>query len=361
MAKSVKLLIKFSAVLVLVFGLTLGLVSTGKAWGVPIISITTVVSDTSVTISGSGFPSDQTFTVRMGAYGTLGIGGVVVGSKEPASGSTFTATYPIPASLMGAPKIAIRLDSPQGYYSYNWFYNNSTGAAGNSTGSTASVVIPTPTFTITSVVAGSFVTVQTSNFPAGQTFTVRMGPYGTAAIGGELIGITSSSAGGSITQTYKIPESLAGLSKIAIRMDSPEGYYAYNWFYNTSTSAPVTAGTTVTPAAATDTSTTQPITAVPAKPAYIGYPTMDIVAVVKDDKVTVHAVNLPAGETITVLMGPFGTAGINGIVITKISSGLGGDFTATYKIPALLYGSGKIAIRMETSSGYYAYNWFYNN
>ena len=92
MAKSAKILIKLSAAIVLVLGLTLGLVSTGKAWGVPVISITAVVSDTSVTLSGSGFPVDQTFTVRMGAYGTLGIGGVVVGSKEPASGSAFTPT-----------------------------------------------------------------------------------------------------------------------------------------------------------------------------------------------------------------------------------------------------------------------------
>ena len=105
---------KVLAALVIVAALVLGIFSTSQAFGIPIISIKTVVSDVSVTITGVNFPADQTFTVRMGAFGTLGIGGVVVGTKEPASGSSFTATYTIPASLVGASKIAIRLDSPQG-------------------------------------------------------------------------------------------------------------------------------------------------------------------------------------------------------------------------------------------------------
>jgi len=355
MIQFAKATLKILSVLTLVFILALGVVTPGKAWGVPVISITAVVTDTSVTISGSGFPADQTFSVRMGAYGTLGIGGVIVGSKEPASGSTFTATYLIPASLAGSQKIAIRLDSPQGYYSYNWFYNNSTAASAPAPSSPPAYT-GTPTFTISSVVGGSTVTVLTKDFPAGQTFTVRMGAYGTAAIGGEVIGITSSSAGGSFSQTYKIPADLAGLAKIAIRMDSPEGYYAFNWFYNNSTGAPAPAAT---PAAVVPPAVPTPV--VPTTPAYSGFPTIEILAVVKDSRVTLRAVNVPAGETITVLMGEFGTTGINGTVITKISSGSGGDFTATYMIPAALFGSGKIAIRMETSSGYYAYNWFYNN
>ena len=76
---------------------------------------------------------------------------------------------------------------------------------------------------------------------------------------------------------------------------------------------------------------------------------------------TIHAMNVPAGETMTVLMGEFGTMGVGGIVVTTISSGNGGDFDATYMIPAALAGRYKIAIRFEMSSGYYAYNWFYNN
>ena len=338
---------KVFAALVIVAALVLGVFSTSQAYGIPIISIKTVVTDVSVTISGVNFPADQTFTVRMGAFGTLGIGGVVVGTKEPASGSAFTATYTIPASLAGASKIAIRLDSPQGYYSYNWFYNNTAPVATPAVpaGTPAPAYTGIPTFNISSVVSGTSVTVQASNFPAGQTFTVKMGEFGTLALGGTVIGITSSASGGTFSATYAIPAALAGLSKIAIRMDSPQGYYAYNWFYNNTSTVPAPAATATAPAA----------------PVYTGFPTMTILSVVKDSKVTIHAMNVPAGETMTVLMGEFGTMGVDGIVVTKISSGNGGDFDATYMIPAALAGRYKIAIRFEMSSGYYAYNWFYNN
>lgn len=245
--------LKILAALVMVSALLLGVFSTTQAYAVPFIRIDAVVAGKSVTISGLNFPADQTFTVRMGAYGTLGIGGVVVGVKEPAAGSTFTATYDIPASLVGAQKIAIRLDSPQGYYSYNWFYNSST----------APVVPAVPT-----------------EVPAAVETPAPVEP----------------------------------------------------------TAVPV-------------------VTAAP----YSGFPTMDIVSVVKDKRVNVALKNIPAGETLTIRMGEFGTAGINGLVVTKISSGKGGDFTATYMIPAALAGRGKIAIRVETASGYYAYNWFFNN
>jgi hypothetical protein len=57
-----------------------------------------------------------------------------------------------------------------------------------------------------------------------------------------------------------------------------------------------------------------------------------------------------------------GTQGIGGTVVDVVDSGSGGSKTYTFDIPASLYGSYKIAIRMESpTSGYYAYNWFYNN
>ncbi len=354
MVNQTKSIIRMVSILAVVVALSLGVVSSGQAYSTPTISISSVVSDVSVTISGVNFPVDQTFTVRMGAFGTAGIGGIVVGSKDVASGSSFTATYTIPAALAGAQKIAIRLDSPQGYYSYNWFYNNTTGAVvPAATAAPLGTPLPAytgyPTFSIASVVGGSSVTVAASNLPAGQNFTVRMGAFGTAAIGGIAVGEASSSVGGMLTATYSIPAALAGLEKIAIRMDSPQGYYAYNWFYNNTASAPAPAATAVASPASTSV------------PAYSGYPLITILSVVKDNKVTLKATNMPAGEVITVLMGEFGTAGVNGIVVTKINSGAGGEFTASYNIPPALYGRGKIAIRMETSSGYFAYNWFYNN
>jgi hypothetical protein len=63
-----------------------------------------------------------------------------------------------------------------------------------------------------------------------------------------------------------------------------------------------------------------------------------------------------------VTMGAMGTRGINGIKVKTTDSGKGGTKTLTYDIPSSLRGSYQIAIRMQSpTSGYFAYNWFYNN
>lgn len=199
-----------------------------------------------------------------------------------------------------------------------------------------------PTFSITAVVKDDSVTIKGSNFPANDKFTVTMGAYGTKGIGGKVVETTDSGSGGSLTKTYKIPASLAGSNRIAIRLQSPtSGYYAYNWFYNSSTSSP-----SPTKLAST----------------YKGYPTFSITAVVKNDTVTIKGSNFPANDKFTVTMGAYGTLGIGGVVVGTTDSGSGGALTATYDIPASLANSSRIAIRLQSSSsGYYAFNWFYNN
>ena len=63
-----------------------------------------------------------------------------------------------------------------------------------------------------------------------------------------------------------------------------------------------------------------------------------------------------------VMMGPMGTQGIGGIQVDMINTGAGGSKQYTFSIPAALHGSYKISIRIQSpTSGYYAYNWFYNN
>jgi hypothetical protein len=199
-------------------------------WGIPTFSIQSVVTDTSVTIVTNNFPAGYTFTVLMGAYGTLGIGGIPVATVNSGNGGSFTATYAIPAALKGAYQIAIRLEEPSGvYYAYNWFYNNTTA------------VVPPPcppgyygipTFYIQSVAKDSSVTIVTNNFPVGYTFNVYMGYYGTLGIGGiPVTSFTTSSS--SFTATYSVPPALDGLNRIAIRLQATSGvFYAYNWFWN---------------------------------------------------------------------------------------------------------------------------------
>jgi hypothetical protein len=336
---------------VVMLGLLIGFLgpSAAQAWGlVPVTSIVSVNTGVSVTVSGANFPAGQVFTVRMGPYGTYGAGGTVVGSYDTSAGTSFTTAYAIPGALATADRIAIRFESASGYVSYNWFNNTATGVP------TGLPSYPTavpgyagyPTFDVTSVASGSTVTVLTHNMPAGQEFTVRMGDFGTLAIGGTVVG-TTPTTGGSYSLTFNIPSWLAAKPQVAIRMDGPNGYYyAFNWFYNNSTTV-----------------VSNPVpTTYPGVPGYVGIPTISIAAVVRDSTVTIYGYNFPAGQTFNVRMGPYGSYGMGGTLVTSVDTGAGGSFSATYSIPASLAGSQQIAIRLETANGYfYAYNWFWNN
>jgi len=95
--------------------------------GVPTFTISKVTRDNSVVIHSYNFPPNEKFTVQMGLYGTFALGGVVVATTDSGTGGSFEATYTIPDSLKGQGMIAIRMDNSTGYYySYNWFYNNTT-------------------------------------------------------------------------------------------------------------------------------------------------------------------------------------------------------------------------------------------
>jgi LysM repeat protein len=91
-------------------------------------------------------------------------------------------------------------------------------------------------------------------------------------------------------------------------------------------------------------------------------PTFSVVSVAQDNSVTIKTSNFPANDIFDVRMGKMGTRGVNGTLAGTIESGKGGSFVVTFQIPANLYGSRQIAIRLESpDSGYFAYNWFYNN
>jgi len=101
-----------------------------------------------------------------------------------------------------------------------------SGSAGNAV----------PEFIITKVVQDWTVTIQTTtNYPANNTFTVRMGPYGSLGVNGVIVGFTNSGRGGIFTATYNIPEALRGSEQIHIRMEGENSFFSYNWFYNNST------------------------------------------------------------------------------------------------------------------------------
>jgi hypothetical protein len=324
---------------------------------IPTISIVSVVPDQSVTIQTADFPASQVFKVTMGKFGTLGIGGIEVGSTDSANGGSIQATYNIPAELRGMAQIAIRLESPQGFFSYNWFNNSeaaaSTPAVPAATPATASSTpapgTPSgiPLISITNVVPDQQVTIQATNFPANQTFTVTMGKIGTKGVGGMVVDKTDSAQGGTFSATYSIPPELASMPLIAIRLQSPEGFFSYNWFTNTTESPTTTPSTPAgTPAA----------TAVPVS----NIPTFSITDVIRDSQVGISTANFPANQTFIVTMGKFGTLGIGGIQVGTIDTGDGSSIQTTFDIPAELKGLDRIAIRMESAEGFFSYNWFWN-
>lgn len=317
---------------------------------IPTFTITGVEKGITVTIKAQNFPVSEKFTVKMGAYGTMGIGGVVVGTQESGNGS-FTATYDIPASLKASTRIAIRLQSTaSGYYSYNWFWNSdypdgsSSGGSTDSPGSPPAGANTIPSTKIKSVIASQEVTVIGSNFTTNDTYTVYIGKYGTKGVGGIKIGTQKTNSSGSFTETYKIPDSLKTEKILAIRWQSPvTGYYAYDWFYNKTDGSSSSGG--VYPPAGQNT-----------------IPTFKITDVTKNQTVTINATNFTVNDTYTVYMGAAGTMGIGGKIVGKQDTGADGKFTATYDIPASLQGATIIAIRLQSpTSGYYSYNWFYNS
>jgi hypothetical protein len=337
------LAILLAVMLVLLVGPGIAVSST-----IPTMSVSSVVVDQTVTIQTHNYPANQNFVVTMGPMGSRGIDGYYVTTINSGNGGSFPATFTIPDQLKGAYQIAIRLQSPQGFFSFNWFYNNTAGTGGlppTTPGHTG-----TPTFKIDSVVTDQTVTITTNNFPPSQVFTVTMGPMGTRGINGIVVGQLNSGAGGALTATYNIPDQLKGSYQISIRAQTAHTaplipFYAFNWFYNN------TDGTGGEPP--------------PPDPdsGYTGIPTFKVCQVTRDGSVVIVTNNFPANQQFTVTMGPMYTSGINGFNVGTLNSGDGSSQRLTFNIPAELAGSSRISIRAQTghANPFFAYNWFFNN
>ncbi|MCA9994720.1 MAG: hypothetical protein KDE56_03165 [Anaerolineales bacterium] len=211
--------------------------------GIPTFKITAVERDTSVTIETNNFPANQTFTLTMGTYGTMGIGGTAVDTFDSGAGGTFSKTFAIPTAYHGYERIAIRAQTAHAnpYYAYNWFFNQPIPEVATPTPTpVATPVEPPPfngalSFKVCGVVQNGTVTISTNALPPNQTITVLMGPMYTQGVGGIQAGTFDSGAGNEQQQTFTIPAELHGAYRIAIRIQTSHAnpYFAYNWFYNT--------------------------------------------------------------------------------------------------------------------------------
>lgn len=202
----------------------------------PTFEISNVVEDVSVSIVTYNFPANKRMDVLMGYIGTRGVNGIYVTTVTTGSGGSLSFTFTIPPALRGLNQIAIRLQSADDskYYAYNWFFNRSANYSAGPYPPITSGYGGIPTFSIAGVVKDVSVTIFTYNLPPNEQFQVTMGPMGTRGIGGIVVATINSGSGGSQTLTFNIPPALAGLSQIALRLQSisGSGYYAYNWFFN---------------------------------------------------------------------------------------------------------------------------------
>jgi hypothetical protein len=204
-----------------------------------------------------------------------------------------------------------------------------------------------PTIGIISVKAGESVTIRTYNFPANQLFTVRMGKYGTLGVNGIVVTTTNSGAGGSFDETYVIPAELRSDQKIAIRMDSSSGYYAYNWFTNQTSSSPSTPAPTSVP-------TQPPPSSSPGRVA------LTVLGVDQNVSVKVRADYLPANQTFTIRVGPYYTFFTDYVVMGTLNSGSGGTLEFTTSLPSVVHGVELVTIRIDSSQHFYGYTAFKN-
>jgi len=208
------------------------------------------------------------------------------------------------------------------------------------------VLAASPFISIVSVKSGESVTVHATGLPIGRTFIARMDKATTTAEGGTIVGQTISGSDGTFDATYAIPASLKNELSIAIRIDANQGgWYAYNWFTNQTKTAVPTATPTATPT-------------VTSSKIYI-----EIIAVEKNNRITVSAVNFPANIDFQVRVGPYYTFGYYQQTMATINSGKGGSFLFNVDLPYLVKDVSLVTVRMDSVTGsqhFVAYNAFTN-
>ena len=204
-------------------------------------------------------------------------------------------------------------------------------------------------FVVTSVERDVSVTIKTANFPDNVLFEVKIGRKQSGSMNWIKVADLDSDRGGSFKAAFDIPDEFAGASTLSIKLIQAKKNKSVVRSFSNASYSPGTGG--------------------PYYP-YYNYgnyyygtiPTIWIQSVVRDSTVTIRTANFPSGMDFQVLMGPMGSAGIGGYYVTTFNSGAGGAMTLTFNIPPQLYGSHRIAIRTQNLwSGYYSYNWFYNN
>jgi hypothetical protein len=215
------------------------------------------------------------------------------------------------------------------------------------------------------VIENTSVTVQAYDMPGNVMFKVSMGRNPSGSYEWKSLPDWDTGTGGSFQVTFPIPAEFSGTSQLVLRLvqnkKNGNSFSQDEWFNN------ITGGTGISSPGYT------PGYYAPGyyppyyqssygASYYWGIPTIWIASVVRNSTVTIQTNNFPANLDFEVRMGPMHTQGINGYYVGTFNSGPGGAMTLTFNIPPQLYNHYQISIRTQNWwSGYYSYNWFYNN
>jgi len=193
----------------------------------------------------------------------------------------------------------------------------------------------TVNFEVIAVKADESVTIRTKDFPIKTKFTVRMDVAGERAVDGIQVAEFDSGKGGKVEATFPIPGELKGKVILAIRMDSKDGYEAYNWFFNR--------------------------TMVLATPDPNRKPEIAFSDVKKNASAVISAKNMPVNTTFTVRIGPAVTFYRDYVHLEKVTSAADGTLKFTAQIPKALQDKNaeNIMVRID-GGGTYVYSIYQN-
>ncbi len=97
-----------------------------------------------------------------------------------------------------------------------------------------------------------------------------------------------------------------------------------------------------------------------ARPAQAVTVNFDVIAVKRDESVTIRTKDFPLRTKFTARMDVVGKQALNGTLVGEFNSDKGGVFDQKFAIPDTLKGKVILALRIESTDGYLATNWFFN-
>ncbi|NLG96289.1 MAG: hypothetical protein GX491_02910 [Chloroflexi bacterium] len=185
--------------------------------------IVETVAHESVTIRTVDFPIRTNFVVRIGEAKKQGVDGIIVAEFNSGAGGEIEATYQLPEEYKDTRILGIRIESADGYYGYNWFFNNTRR------------LIPDenrqPELVFSGVKKNQSATIEAKNLPARTKFTVRAGPYDRFYSAYVTLDPVQTGLDGSVKFDLQLPEALKDVENITVRLDGA-GKYVVDTFKN---------------------------------------------------------------------------------------------------------------------------------